>query len=349
MAKPRPARRTRSRQRTDRGPAKLADVAKLAGVSPITASRALQKPHLVADDTAAKVRAAAEALAYVPNAIAGGLSSQKSNMVIAVIPSTLNPGFTDLVESLRLELDRAGYQLFLGLTEYDADREERLITTVIRRRPDAIVLTGVVHSPAVRWRLAGAKIPVVETWDLSPTPLDMLVGFSNEQVGRAAAEYFIGRGRRRLAGVFADDQRSLVRRGGYMAALRERGLELATELRVHAPTQLGTGREAFASLCDRGVPFDALFCSSDQLAMGALYEAQHRRIPVPADVAVMGFGNLAGAAYTTPSLTTVAVDGARMGREAARMIVDRLDGDGPSSPEARIVDVGLQVIARESA
>src|SRR5512138_3022625 len=171
MAKLRQLRRTRPRQRAGRGPAKLADVARLAGVSPITASRALQKPELVADDTAARVRAAAEALAYVPNGIAGGLSSRKSNMVIAVIPTTFNPGFTDLIESLRIELDRAGYQLFLGLTEYDPAREEKLITTVIRRRPDAIVLTGVVHSPVVRWRLTGAKIPIVETWDLSPTPL----------------------------------------------------------------------------------------------------------------------------------------------------------------------------------
>jgi LacI family gluconate utilization system Gnt-I transcriptional repressor len=151
--------------------------------------------------------------------------------------------------------------------------------------------------------------------------------------------------------VIADDQRSLIRRGGFMAAAKDHGLGPPLEIQVHAPTKLGTGREAFAQLCDRGEPFDALFCTSDQLAMGALYEAQHRGIPVPDQVSVVGFGNLAGAAYTTPSLTTVAVDGARMGREAARMIVERLNGAAApaSAPEDRIVDVGLQVIARESA
>jgi LacI family gluconate utilization system Gnt-I transcriptional repressor len=350
MAKAPPRRRTRSAQGTGRRPAKLVDVARLAGVSPITASRALQKPHLVADETAARVRAAAERLAYVPNGIAGGLSSRKSNMVIAVIPSTFNPVFTDLVESLRLELDRAGYQLFLGLSEYDEAREDKLITTVIRRRPDAIVLTGVVHSPDVRWRLAGANIPVVETWDLTPTPIDMLVGFSNEQAGRAAADYLLARGRRRLAMVIAHDQRSQLRRAGYVAATVDHGLRPVAEIGVRAPTTLGTGREAFARLLDQGIPFDALFCTSDQLAMGAMHEARARGISVPAEVAVIGFGDLAGSAHTSPSLTTVASDGARIGREAARMLLQRLAGDPPPHhPEDRILDVGFQVIGRESA
>jgi LacI family gluconate utilization system Gnt-I transcriptional repressor len=106
--------------------ATLADVARLAGVSPMTASRALNRPELVAPDTAASVRAAAGQLAYVPNRIAGGLSSQKSHVVVAVIPSTLNPVFTDMVEALRGELVRAGYELFLGLSDYATRREDEL-------------------------------------------------------------------------------------------------------------------------------------------------------------------------------------------------------------------------------
>ena len=327
----------------------LADVARIAGVSKMTASRALSRQELVAPDTAAQVRAAADLLAYVPNGVAGGLSSQTSRVVIAVIPSTLNPVFADLVETLRIELGRAGYQLFLGLSEYDAAHEDELITTIIGRRPAAIILTGVVHSPESRRRLLGAQIPVVETWDLTPTPIDMLVGFSNENIGRGAADYLIERGRQRLALIVADDQRAQVRRKGFVAALEERGRTLVSEVVLRAPTTLGMGREAFGNLlADHS--FDAVFCTSDQLAMGVLYEASARGIKVPGQVAVMGFGDLAASAHAQPSLTTVAVDGKRIGEEATRMLLERFDKSRlQRRPAAQIVDVGFRVIARESA
>jgi LacI family transcriptional regulator, gluconate utilization system Gnt-I transcriptional repressor len=342
---------TRTRQPrngiTPRRPPKLADVARMAGVSAMTASRALQKPHLVADETAARVRAAAEALAYVPNRIAGGLSSQKSNVVIAVIPSTLNPIFSALVESLRRELLQGGYQLFLGLSDYATQREDDLIHTVIGRRPDAIVLTGVLHSPELRWRLQAAHIPVVETWDLTPTPIDMLVGFSNEGVGRAAAQHLVARGCRRPAVLIADDQRAIVRRDGFAAALRERGVPLAAEAVVPAPSSVGAARGGLSRLLSADPAVDGVFCSSDQLAMGVLFEAGRRGLAVPRRLAVVGFGDVEASAHTNPSLTSVAVDGAAIGREAARMLLARLAGEGQGAP--RVVDVGFRIVARESA
>src|SRR4051794_3614671 len=114
----RPRRATAARGTTSRRTATLADVARLAGVSPMTASRAINHPELVAPATAARVRAAAEGLAYVTNRVAGGLSSQRSRIVIAIIPSTLNPVFTEMVEALHADLRRADYQFFLGLSDY---------------------------------------------------------------------------------------------------------------------------------------------------------------------------------------------------------------------------------------
>jgi len=328
--------------------ATLADVARLAGVSPMTASRAINQPDLVAPDTAARVRAAAEGLAYVTNRIAGGLSSRKSRVVMAIIPSTLNPVFTEMIESLHTDLRRAGYQFFLGLSDYAAHGEDELVDTVLGRRPDGIVLTGVVHSPRVRWRLSQAHIPVVETWDFAPDPIDMLVGFSNERVGRAAAEHLLGRGRRKLALIVADDQRAQLRRQGFLAVVRERGLPIVGEVVLRAPTNLGMAREATSRLLAIDPGVDAIFCSSDQLAMGALYEASARALPVPDRLAVVGFGNLSASAHTHPSLTTVAVDGARIGRETARLLLARLEGAGPPVKEPQILDVGCYVIARAS-
>jgi LacI family transcriptional regulator, gluconate utilization system Gnt-I transcriptional repressor len=110
----------------------------------------------------------------------------------------------------------------------------------------------VVHSPEVRWLLTGARIPVVETWDLTPTPIDMLMGFSNEAIGRAAADYLVGKGRRRLALVVADDQGAQLRRAGFAAAARERGAAVVAEVVLRAPATLGMGREALGRLLGQG-------------------------------------------------------------------------------------------------
>jgi LacI family gluconate utilization system Gnt-I transcriptional repressor len=323
-------------------------VAKIAGVSAMTASRALHKPDLVAEETGERVRAAAEALAYVPNRVAGGLSSQRSNVVIAVIPSTLNPIFSAVVESLRAELVAFGYELFLGLSEYETDRETEIIQAIIGRRPAGIVLTGVVHSPEVRRHVAAAHIPVVETWDLTPTPMDMIVGFSNEGVGRAAAHHLLRRGCRKLALVVADDQRAQVRRKGFAAALAERHVRAPVVEVVHAPSTVGAAREAARRLFGVKPRIDGVFCSSDQLAMGVLFEASARGVAIPRQVAVVGFGNVEASAHTHPSLTTVAVDGAAIGREAARMLLARLEHSA-ANDAPQVVDVGFHIVPRESA
>lgn len=343
MAGARRARRVPGKPRGGGRAATLRDVGRVAGVSAMTASRAIHRPDLVAPATAARVRHAVERLAYVPNQLAGGLSSRRSFLVVAVVPSTLNPTFAELVEALRAELLRAGYQLFLGLSDYAASREDELVDAVVGRRPDGIVLTGLVHSPALRRRLSRADIPVVETWDLGPRPIDMLVGFSNPGVGREAARYLLDRGRRRPALVMADDQRAQARRAAFLRVLRERRVRLAAEVTVRAPSSAGDGREALGRLLAAEPGVDAVFCSSDQLAMGVLFEAAARGIPVPRRLAVMGFGNAPISAHTHPALTTVEVDGARIGREAARLLVERLSG-APRRPGT--LDVGFTILSR---
>jgi LacI family transcriptional regulator, gluconate utilization system Gnt-I transcriptional repressor len=345
MDRARRARRPRRAPRRTGRDATLLDVGREAGVSAMTASRALHRPHLVAPETAARVRDAVRRLDYVPNRLAGGLSSRRSFLVVAVVPSTLNPTFAELVHTLQAELHASGYELFLGLSDYAAAREDELVDAVLGRRPDGIVLTGVEHSPGLRRRLLRARIPVVETWDLTRRPIDMLVGFSNEAVGRAAAGWLLDRGRRYPALVMADDPRAQARRAAFLRLLEARRVRLAGEVVVRAPSSAGDGREALARLLETAPRTDAVFCSSDQLAMGVLFEAAARRVRVPERLAVMGFGNAAISAHTHPPLTTVAVDGARIGREAARLLLRRLAG-GPEASRSRILDVGFTILAR---
>lgn len=341
------ARGGRSRGGRDpRRPPTLGDVARLAGVSAMTASRALRQARRVAPGTAARVQDAAASLAYIPNRLAGGLSSRRTHVVIAVVPSTLNPGFAELVHALRDELLRSGYQLLLGLSDYAEPREDELVDALLGRRPDGIVLTGVVHSAEVRRRLSRAHVPVVETWDLTERPVDMLVGFSNEAVGRAAADYLLARGRRRVALVMGDDQRAQARRAGFCAVAARRRVALAGEVTVRAPSSVADGRAALARLLETAPELDAIFCSSDHLALGVLFEATARGLAVPGRLAVMGFGDLALSAHTVPPLTTVSVDGARIGREAARLLLERLASPAPERRRRRVLDVGFRVVSR---
>ena len=176
----------------------LADVARLAGVSPITVSRALHRPELVTPETRELVQVIVERTGYSPNMLAGGLASKRSRLVAAIVPSITNGIFVEAVEALTDRLWTAGYQVLLGLSGYPAEREEALLTAVLSRRPDAIYLTGINHSKASRQRLLAAAIPVVETWDLTPTPVDMVVGFSHEKVGQEVARHLHGKGYRRI-------------------------------------------------------------------------------------------------------------------------------------------------------
>lgn len=325
----------------------LGDVARLAGVSPITASRALNTPHQVAKDTLERVRDAIARTGYVPNLLAGGLASARSRLVAAVVPSIAGPVFMEMVQSLTHELELAGYQLMLGQSGYTGSREDALLDAIIGRRPDGIVLTGIMHSPEGRKRLQASGIPVVETWDLTPTPIDMLVGFSHTAAAAAVARHLHAKGRRNLALLSGDDERAERRNRGFIAEAELLGLDsqAIAVLRVPAPTTLRSGRESLARLLAQSPEVDGVFCSSDLLALGVLTEAAARGIEVPGRLSVVGFGDLAFAGDTHPSLTTVRIDGTVIGRQAVRFIVERAAGRPVTDT---IVDVGYQVVERGS-
>ena len=338
---PPPARRSRRRS----GAVTLHDVAKLAGVAPITASRALKTPALVSADVLSRVQDAVARTGYVPNLLAGSLASSRSHLVAAVVPTLTGPVFLETVEALTAALAAHGYQLMLGQSGYADSREDALIEAIIGRRPDGIVLTGIVHSARSRNRLVATGIPVVETWDLTPTPIDMLVGFSHVEVGRAVAAFLAKKGRKRPAMIAGDDERSVRRQGAFVAAARDAGVAHVPVAAVPAPTTLRSGRRALGELLEQTPAVDSLFCSSDLVALGALIEAQARGIAVPRDLAIVGFGDLAFAADVEPALTTVRIDGTAIGRQAADFIIARSEG---RAVERRVVDLGFSIVERAS-
>lgn len=324
----------------------LADVAKVAGVSPITVSRTLNQPEIVRAELREKVFRAVQLTGYVP-AMLTGATAQRSRLISLLVPTVANSIFADTMQALIGTLTEAGHETLIGLTNYSAEREEQLLDTILRRRPDGIVLTGTLHTKASRTRLSRSGIPIVETWDLAPRPLDMLVGFSHEAVGAAIARYLAGKGYRRFAVVTLDDPRGQRRCDSLEEELANQGINVPRVV-LPPPATVDLGREGLRRLLTAGERPEILVCSSDTLAHGVLVEAAERGIRVPDDLAVMGFGDLNIAAHLQPSLSTVRINGAEIGLQAARALLQRLDHPDEEPVKVRI-DTGFSIIERQSA
>lgn len=345
-ALPKPALAKKSRRGS--GAITLQDVAKLAGVAPITASRAINKPDSVSGEVLQKVHSAVERTGYVPNRMAGSLASSRSRIIAAVVPSTVMSVFMQTVETLNNTLFDAGYQLMLGQSGYSQAREEALLEAVIGRRPDGIFLAGILRSSKARARLLASKIPVVESWDLTPSPVDMLIGFSHLEIGRAVAQYLLDKGRTRFALVLAGDERAQRRATSFSQTIAAATGSIpgsVLTVNVGESRTLKSGRDALAHILKQAPATNAIFCSSDLLAMGVLTEAIARGIEVPKQLAVMGFGDVPFGADIEPALSTVRINGANIGTMAAQYLMDRAEGRTVERP---IVDVGFSIVARGS-
>jgi LacI family gluconate utilization system Gnt-I transcriptional repressor len=333
------------RSRPRGGGVTLLDLARIVGVTKVTVSRALNSPELVSPDTLRRVQQAVRETGYVPNLVAGSLASNRSRLIVALVPSVAGSVFGETIESMRQTLEGAGYQLLIGQSGYEQSQEDVLLDAVIGRRPAGIVLTGVMHSEASRLRLAGAGIPVVETWDLTATPIDMLVGFSHDQVGAAAARHLHERGGRRAAVITPNDRRALTRAQAFVATMSALSQRDVPVYPVPSPTHLGNGRETLARVLREHPDTDSIFCGADSLALGVLMEANARQIRMPEELKVLGYGDVNFAAWTTPALTTIRTNGRRIGELAASMLIERID---QAEMPTRVVDVGFELIERAS-
>jgi LacI family gluconate utilization system Gnt-I transcriptional repressor len=334
----------------------MQDVSRLAGVSTMTVSRVLAEPGVVAPETRERVRHAIEQLGYVPDKVAGSLSSRRTGFIAAILPTLTNANFADTARGLTEALRRAGYQLLIGYTMYSLAEEERLIRAMLARRPEAIVVTGATHSRAASRLLLGAGVPIIEIWELPARPLDHAVGFSNREVGRAAARHLLELGHRRLGALGprpdgeARDFRGEERLAGFATVLREHGLDdnlLVREERV--PLSFEQGARSLAALLERAPDVEAVFAVSDLAAVGALMECHRREIHVPRDLSLIGFGDFEIGRQCVPALTTIRVDARDIGRRTGELLLRLLGiarSAGAGVPD--LVDVGFQLIPRET-
>jgi LacI family gluconate utilization system Gnt-I transcriptional repressor len=328
-------------------PITLKDVARLARVSPITVSRALTKPELVSPAARAKVALAVEQTGYVSNSLARGLTSARTRLIAAIVPSIAQTLFSEMMQSLINEGAQHGYHTMLGLSGYSAVQEESLIATLLSQRPDGVALTGIDHTARTKKLILTAGIPVVELWDYTPNPIDMVAGVSHEEAGRAAFRHLIGQGYKKPAILRADDLRAGRRAAGFSSAAQEMGYPPPIEhVFSEQLPQPGRGQKGLQQLLAGNAGIDAVFCSSDSLAQGVLAQAHELKLHVPRQLGVLGFGDQVLADQTIPPLSSIQVDGARMGRVAMRGLLSRIESW--PQPELLSVDLGFQLIKRGS-
>lgn len=330
----------------ERGKVTVREVARAAGVSMITVSRVINTPQQVSPATLEKVNAAINALGYVPNLMAGALRLSRSNLVTLLVPSVAGSLFAGMLTALTESLDAKGFQLMVGQSGYATPREDALLRAIIGRRPDGIVLTGVMHSPQGRQLLQASGIPVVETWDTTSTPIDMLLSVSHEQIGAAVSKYLFDAGKKHLAVLAGDDERAHLRADSVVRTALELGLPQPVVRFMSAPTTHAQGRQGLRALLDANKQIDGVFCTSDLMAAGVLTEAMVQGLSVPGQLAVVGFGDMDIASSMSPSITSVHVDGAAIGARAAEMIAACANGQRPAES---VVEIGFEIVRRESA
>ncbi|WP_052249759.1 LacI family DNA-binding transcriptional regulator [Tateyamaria sp. ANG-S1] len=326
---------------------RLAEVAQLAQVSEITVSRVVRGAANVSPETVQRVEKALEQTGYVRNRLAGSFGGRTSNQIAVILPSLSNIVFPDVLYGLEERLDASGYHPILGISNYDAERETRLIASLLEWQPAGIVIATANLSQRARILLTRAPCPVVEIMEIDTDPVDMAVGISQVQAGKSIAYYLLGRGYTSFGYIGHDltrDRRAAARRAGFRSALQEAGFEFDQVLEAGGTSSVTLGRQLTAEMLSMGAP-RLIYYSNDDMAMGGQFEALARGMAVPDTLALASFNGLdLGQAAPIP-LTTVGSRRGEIGTAAADQILKRLAGEDTS----RFIDVGFKLIPGASA
>ncbi|WP_148252799.1 LacI family DNA-binding transcriptional regulator [Aidingimonas lacisalsi] len=325
----------------------LTDVAREAEVSSITVSRVLNSPGSVRESTRRRVEAAIDKVGYVRNMVAGSLASANSRFIAVIVPSLSNVVFIEVIQGLQSTFEAHGYQILLGNTDYNMQRERELVKTFFGWSSSALVTTGLRHEPGCAGLLQQWPKPIVEIMELGEA-IDLNVGLSHYQAGRRMTRYLLDTGYRRI--VYAGTQMG----GNYRARLRYEGhRDLLTDTGREAPmcewetpSSFELGGQALDSVLEHHPSAEAIHFADDILATGAVLHAVRLGIRIPQEIAICGFTGLPIGQAITPRLTTIASPREAIGRIAAEQLIARIEG---RPVEHSQVDVGFELLVGDSA
>lgn len=325
----------------------MTDVAAMAAVSSMTVSRALRDPSSCTAETLERIEAAIAATGYMPNRVAGSLSSRRTNVVGLIVPSLRNSLFAETIQGVS-DILGFEYPLMIEDSGYSPKGEEVAIGAFLAHKVCGIMLHNTKHTSHSLAMLRKAEIPCIETGNIIKQPIDMAVAFSNHDASCAMTEYLIGRGYRRIGFVslaVKNNDRAMERRMGYVTALTRAGIEVNPAHILESAPGLHSGGQSLVKLVEAAPNIQAVFLTGDVLAVGALLEANRRGWNVPGRIAIAGSDDSELQECVSPPLTTLRFPRYEIGRRAASLLLDRLQGrsSGPA-----ILDLGFQIIERGS-
>lgn len=273
----------------------LKDVAEIAKVSEMTASRVLRGKGEASEATKERVMAAAREVGYVPNRIAGSLSSKSVNLVGVVIPSISSFVFAEVLTGISQVLKNTPLQPVFGVTDYDLETEETVIREMLSWQPKGLVVAGLEHTDAARKMMRNAGIPIVEIMDVDGDPIDLNVGISHTKAGYLMGREILARGYRKIGFIGTKlplDFRAGKRFEGFKQALLEAGVDLADQELYAGGSTMELGRDLTAKMLARSGDLQVIYYSSDTMSCGGLMHCMVEGIDVPGDLALAGFNGL---------------------------------------------------------
>ncbi|MBU9810891.1 LacI family DNA-binding transcriptional regulator [Rahnella sp. C60] len=318
-----------NKKRRSTGRVTLADVAQLAGVGSMTVSRALRTPEQVSDKLREKIEEAVSQLGYLPNQAASSLASASSNTIAMIVPSLSEAGCAEMFAGLQKVLQPAGYQIMLAESQHRIEREEKLLETLLSYNLAAAILLSVEHSANVRQWLDNLTIPVLEIGALTDSPIDMNIGIDYVEAMFQLTRTVIARGYQNIGMLCANQEQWIFQQHlqGWRKAMLKAHMSPHRVINAAEPASFSTGAQQLPEFLLAWPEIDALVCVSDDLACGALYECQRRRIKVPDDLAVVGFGNADVSKVCQPPLTTIAIPHKEIGIRAAQALLARINDE----------------------
>lgn len=327
--------------------ATIQDVARLAGVSTATVSRVLSSPGKVAEATRAAVLEAVRATDFRRNRQAANLRRRRTGSVIALVPNLANPFFAQILAGVASVLTPAGYGLLIADTRTDPDPDARLAHFLEAGAADGLILFDGTLSPAALARPGHGPVIAACEW------LDMAlpsVTVDNAHGADLAVRHLAGLGHRRIGHVMGPEGNVLTdaRRAGFLSAIRDLGLPERPDWMLPGDFSIASGAQAAEAWLALGDRPTALFCASDQMALGFMGTVQHAGLSAPGDVSLVGFDDLEVSAHLTPALTTIRQLRRQIGERAAALLLGMIESRTQTC-ESEIIPVELIVRASTAA
>ncbi|KJV35368.1 LacI family transcriptional regulator [Luteibacter yeojuensis] len=316
------------------------EIAAIAKVSVATVSRALQRPEIVSPETRERIQEVVKRFGYTPNAMARNLRTARTRLIVALLPDITNPFFSEVIRGIEQVAYENGYSVLLGETQSNLVREQAYADMVAARQADGII-TMFHRVPAIPM---GGRLPLVNACEYVKDSGISSVYVDNVAAAATAIDYLVGLGHRDIAFLAGPSSSPICedREAGYHLALKRAGIPLDAALTVVGDFSIEAGERAVESLLAQGKSFSALFCSSDEMAMGAMRALTSRGLRIPDDVSVIGFDDIRFSRYTSPPLTTMAQPKNALGREAMTMMIELL-ADPEEPPRKRVLAAELVV------